>query len=498
MATFTTDNKISPIHDMIKEGIKSDKSIYILINEVLFAHGKGKLCEFQRSTDGTNPKRLWTKAEYTDEIANKYNHFTGKLISVCKILYSGQIKAIENLNEELTELAVADKMTDNDIATLFDKLDDLKAGGKMKLGGQSGGSSFSDVLAIAIKISKMLDPSVALPEALKYIDPVIIRTWIASLIEKANSKPSKYISFLFNDILTPIFPSIVFSLQSIKYAAENQDLLIEYIAVYGPIYIDRIIDTLRSIAQVGSKSENLVMSAIEKLQDNRTNLALSDLAFQMKEDEEIRLKNKTIRLASLEKVQKKLTDAKVKAADLKTELEGQKEILKEVKKIVAETKTFIEDKDMMSEELIQINNELEHLLEEPKENELAVAIAKPIPPTAPQLSEKQVAEQEAEQARLAEKEEEQARNKRLRSDVENRGDLESNKRPKTNSDDPNGPKPGDVETGNGETGDGNKGGKRKTKKQQKKASKTKKPKRSQKKQTKKRKQRKTQQKKGKK
>ena len=295
MATFT-DKKISSIDNMIIDGIESDKSIYILINEILSVHAKEKLCEFQRSTDGTNPKRLWTAAEYTDEIANKYNHFTGKLISVCKILNSGQIKAIDNLNIELTELAVADKMTDDDIATLFDKLD-LNADGKMKVGGQSGGSTFSDVLAIAMKISKMLDPSVELPEALRGLDPVLIRTWIASLIEKANSKKSEYISFLFNDILTPIFPSIVFSLQSIGYAADNQDLLIEYIAVYGPIYIDRIIDTLRSIAQVGSKSENFVMSAIVNLQDNRTNLALSDLTFQMKEDEETRLKNKTNRLA---------------------------------------------------------------------------------------------------------------------------------------------------------------------------------------------------------
>ena len=144
MATFTdkeisstdkeissTDNEISSIDDMIRAGIESDKSIYILINEVLSVHANEKLCEFQR-VSGENPKRLWIGAKYTDEIANKYNHFTGKLISVCELLNETTCD-IENVKKVSGDIAKAHKIAKadeiangkEDVSDLFDKLESL-------------------------------------------------------------------------------------------------------------------------------------------------------------------------------------------------------------------------------------------------------------------------------------------------------------------------------------------------------------------------------------
>jgi len=473
-----TDESISPIDEMIRNGIAishstdksiytlNEESIYTLIDKVIDTYGNDELCKFKRA-GRSNPIHLWEGTAYENldiKIKNKYNHFTGRLISVCKILYSDNIDAINNLNIELKELVVADNLTDDaNLTTLFDKLD-LGAGVKMEVGGQSGGSPspFSDALAIAMKISKMLDPSVALPAALTNIRPVIISTWIKSLIEKANSKQSEYISFLFNDILTPIFPSIVFSLQSIGYAVENQDLLIEYIAVYGPIYINRIQEasiTVRDVVETGAKKgEKGLMDQIAHMETSLANLAFSDLSFHLENVNSDQMDKQTDRLASLARMTQQLTSAKVSADEVNTELVEQKKMLIDVKKIVADTNQFLFQANLASEELKLINAELAKLTNPGEKRKASIGFKSAAEPSEPK----------------------KAVEKRDR-DEGYEGDEAKIPR---------------VETV--ETVETVKGGKRKTKKQKKKASKTKKPKRSQKKQTKKRKQRKTQQKKAKK
>lgn len=474
MADFM-DNKITPMDEAIKTGIESDKSIYILINEVLSAYSKEDLCQFQRRPDGTNPKKLWDNtADYTPKIAYKYNHFTGKLISVCKLLNKDTCK-IEDVNNVLKEIAKADEIANDkeDISQLFETLD-LKAGGKMKVGGQSGESSFSDVLAIAMRISKMDVPS----KALEGVSSSKIKSWLEALTQKAIENKETCVAFLYNNVLAQVFPSIVASLKLTEAAVAEQETIVAFLRTYIPIFINRIQDVgdaakigIETAANVGAKVDKGLTDAIDRRKTSVADLALSDMSSKMSTDEKERLQKKTNRLASLEKAQKKLTDAKVKAADLKTELEGQKQILREVKTIVEETNTIMEEEKMMSEELTQINNELEHLIKEPDETKeppqqekIPVANAEPMPSAPPLFTEKEIADR-----------------KRAREEGE-----EIN--PKT-------PRPNPV--GSNPVGS-NFGGKRKTKKQQKKASKTKKPKRSQKKQTKKRKQRKTQQKKGKK
>ena len=426
------------IEDTVIEGIEGKIFIDILTAQVIAAY-PGDVCTF-----ANNNKHLWVGKAYTTEVALRYNHFRGKLKRYCKLSETCSIHDAQNVSGEMTK---ADNDSAKDLRELFSNLG-LKGGGKMKVGGQSGGSPFSDALAIAMKISKMG----ASTQALSGITGEQLNKWLLLLTEKVNRNKESCLAFLYNNVLAQVFPSIAVSLELAEAAVADPETIVAFLRTYIPIFINRIQEASITVGDA-------VDTGAKHMDTSLANLALSDLSYHLENVDSEQRAEQRDRLDSLARMTQQLTDAKVSADQVKAELAEQKKMLIDVKQIVADTNHFLSEASMVSAELIQINNELAKLTKkrprDEKEGEKE------------EEGEKQAKEEEGEKQAKEEEGEKQAK------EEEEKKQAEGAKKAR-------------------------KGGKRKTKKQKKKASKTKKPKRSQKKQTKKRKQRKTQQKKAKK
>ena len=335
----------------IKTGIDSGEDIHALIGDLLEKYGPGAVCSFQRNADGSN-RQLWEKKEYPIEIQTKYNHFTGKLISVCKALdqpadtCSKDVVLIElakmaKYSKKGAELlAKYNEIIDNDYNEFMSELAELSD--VSSDGVQRGGSIVSLLIPFLMVLSKDVNNLTKFMNNYLEQGSEITSKLAGTLLNFMEGLGNQCVAILYEDFLVPLFPFII---QTYDMTMNNWDDIQKFV----PLYFNKSIETLDSI-------NNTINNTIQ----NNNLTELRDQIAKNQNEREIEQRNANAIIAkarnSMEATRQLATEVKVKVGESQT-------LINSLKNLTSETDNANTELINAEEKLNRLNKELAQIIQ---------------------------------------------------------------------------------------------------------------------------------------